>query len=194
MLLHTCRFFLVAVCLSFFCSTVSYGQSNPDFRSVNWGASKDEVKSTEVNKKIIFENDNTFVVSDILDGLEVEVVYLFVNNKLVRTKYTITEKYSNPDAYIVKYNALYGLLSSKYGKGKQTSLVPDQYKRNNSNLGVGVGIGKVKFLSEWEKPKSRISLVLMGNNFDVVLGIEYASIELAPLEAEMHKNKTLEKL
>ncbi len=187
-------FFWILLGLFAFCPSTSYGQNNFDFRYACWGASKAEVKATENDKKIAYDDDNIFVVKDILNGLDVEVVYLFVDDKLVRTKYMIKEKYSNPDMYIAKYNELFDLMSSKYGKGKKSSILSPEYKRNPANLGIGVGLGKVNFFSEWKTPKTEINMILTGNNFDITLGIEYSSIELAPLEAAKKKKKVLDKL
>jgi len=94
----------------------------------------------------------------------------------------------------VKYNGLVDLLSKKYGKVKDKNIISDQYKRPGADLGVGVGIGKVHFVSEWKNSKSDIHAILTGNNFNITLAIEYASIEFSPLEDAKKQKKTLEKL
>lgn len=185
---------IVVFVVSVLSTSICQGQDSFDFRHSHWGDSKEDVKNTESDKKIIHEESDILVVSDILNGLDCEVVYLFIDNKLIRSKYMIKEKYSNGDMYVVKYNELVDLLSKKYGKGKDKNIIADLYKRPGADLGVGVGVGKVHFVSEWKNSKSAIHSVLTGNNFNITLTIEYASIEFAPLEAAKKQKKTLEKL
>lgn len=175
-------------------SAVCHGQDEFDFRHTHWGESKENVKKSEEGNKVVYDGDNIFVTKDTIDGLDCEVVYLFIDDKLVRTKYMIKEKYSNKNMYIAKYDDLVSLLSKKYGKGKKTSIISDQYKRKGADLGVGIGVGKVHFATEWKNKKSEIDVVLTGNNFDITLVIEYESTEFAPLEAAKKQKKTLEKL
>jgi len=178
----------------FLAPSLCHGQSNFDFRYVCWGSSKAEVKATENDKKIKYDDEDLFVVRDVLNGIDCDVVYIFVDDKLVRTKYVVTEKYSNLNTYIYKYNEFYKLLSEKYGDGKKSSIISDHYKRKNSDLGIGIGMGEVHFFSEWKTPKTNISMILTGNNFDVTLAIEYQSVALAQLDNEKQKKKLLKNL
>lgn len=173
---------------------ICHGQETFDFRHCHWGDSKDEVKQSENGKTVLDESDSVLLIADTLNGLKCSVFYLFVDDKLVRSRYTIEEKYSNTYIYIVKYEDLYNLLSTKYGKGKKSQTMFEPYKSNPVNLGNGIALGKVHFLSSWKTKNSDISLLLTGNNFDITLAIEYTSIELAPLEAAQKQKKVLDKL
>lgn len=66
---------------------------DPDFRNTKWGNSMSEVRSQEA-EKLGQEQDNMMLYETTINGWSAIVGYIFLNDKLVRAKYMITEDHS----------------------------------------------------------------------------------------------------
>ena len=62
-----------------------------DFRKAIWGMTEEEVTKGE-RLKLVHDADGVKGYEGEILGLDCYVVYIFVDNKLVRTKYSINEK------------------------------------------------------------------------------------------------------
>ena len=176
------------------CVAKAYAQDNFDFRYVCWGSSREEVRATENDKKPIMDTEDAFVVEDSINNLKSNVLYIFTDNKLVRSKYFITERFTDEYKYKSSFDELEGLLTEKYGKPKRITRYPDEYKRMPNMFGIGLSTGKIAFVSSWETPKTEIVLGLTGNDYKVQFEIQYRSRELRNLEESKNKKKALNKL
>jgi len=164
-----------------------------DFRNTKWGMSKEDVKKTE-SLDIIEEDNDSIIYNDIVSHMPVIVIYIFVDNKLVRAKYIFTTSHTNQNDYINDYDKLQELLISIYGKKfkKQVLWINDFYKDSYDHRGFAVGMGHLAYSSEWENQASKILLFLSGDNFEIRLVIEYQSKLLEKLD-EDHAKKKAEK-
>lgn len=168
----------------------SASTSDPDFRDVQWGMSVNKVKEIEKTKLISEQKGykDILIYSDSLMGLDCHVGYVFVNDKLVRSKYIITQKHTNKNDYIYDYDHLKQILIDKYGKPEWTKNNDDKtwlnslFKGSPEDWGKAVSAGHLVYASEWHTPKSKIALSLSGDNFEIELVIEYKSWRFGELE------------
>ena len=167
--------------------------ANPNFRKVKWGMSKDEVKSRENAGSIIHDKDNTLGYDDVtVAGLNTYVAYLFVDDKLYRAVYIFDERYVNNYKYIADYNTLKDILTSKYGapnEDKKTWLDDSRYYKDKP--GKAVAYGKLIYYAVWTADNTKISLSLVGENYDPKLRIEYDTTDpkLSELVEKMKQQK-----
>ena len=129
-----------------------------DFRKTSWGMAKEEVKVTE-NIKPDLEEDNRLVYSVEIDGRDYDCIYLFLENKLYRSWYTLKDKYIKKDSYIDEYKRLKELLTKNFGKPKKEGDISNIYSSN---------------LTTWETSTTRIDLLILND----LLIIGYESKEL----------------
>jgi len=129
-----------------------------DFRKTSWGMAKEEVKVME-NIKPDLEEDNRLVYSVEIDGRDYDGIYLFLENKLYRSWYTLKDKDINKDSYIDEYKRLKELLTKNFGKPKKEGDISNIYSSN---------------LTTWETSTTRIDLMILND----LLIIEYGSKEL----------------
>lgn len=175
-------------------------ESEFTFRKTRWGTTEREVRDSESGDPI-HEQDGILLYSSRIAGLSSEVVYIFSENILVRSKYIITERHSYDFDYISDYMSIKELLSEKYGlpSGRNERFGDqiwknDLYQDEPDDWGTAVGAGHLVYLSEWRTGGTSISLVLRGDNFDITLVIEYVSLQHAQIENELRQRRNLDDL
>jgi hypothetical protein len=165
-------------------------QNEFDFRNTKWGMSKEQVKKTE-SSEIIEEDTDSIIYNDIVSHMPVMVIYIFVDDKLVRSKYIFNVDHTNKNDYINDYEKLQELLVSIYGNKfkKQILWINDLYKDYYDQWGFAVSMGHLAYSSQWVNQASKILLFLSGDNFQISLVIEYQSKLLEKLDEEFAKKK-----
>lgn len=142
-----------------------------DFRKVNWGTTKDQVKKSE--SLDITGEDETGIgykgatVSSYKSG----VMYEFANNKLIKGVYVI----NSPTLYV--YNDLKEQLVKKYGNPNldisdlYKKLYGDNYKFDFDKT------GRLSNTVKWKTSNTEISLFIEGKSFEVTsLMVAYKDI------------------
>ncbi len=170
-----------------------------DFRKTKWGMTEAAVKATESSaptKEQAKGSKQIVVYKDTVSGLPCYVVYIFLNDKLVRTKYIATVEHTNKAACLSDFEVLASALREKYGNPKSDDSFwsNDLYKENPDEWGMAVAVGHLSKYATWETDTTKIVLALRGDNFEIDLEIEYASRELAPLEDKADKAEEQRKL
>jgi hypothetical protein len=167
-------------------------RNNYKFRNTEWGMSIKEVKNIE-KQEPIYDNEGIIVYEDYIIDLPVEVIYIFVDNKLVRSKYIFIQKHTNENDFLSDYKSLNSALKNKYGKPIEENHFwsNDLYKSDSSNWGFAVSLGHHSYYTKWETSETTILSVLHGDNYEINMEIEYQSKELKYLE-EKQKNKETE--
>lgn len=160
--------------------------SNQVFRNATWGMSKSQVKITE-KEKPKSEDDSFLVYVGKVAGMNALIIYVFVDNKLVRAKYSFIENNSNRNDNITDYNNLKKLFEKKYAKPKEDKFIwkNDLYRDNSSEWGFAVSLGHLLFYSQWETSNTVITLTLSGENHRTELVAEYYSKALEVLEGKI---------
>lgn len=170
-------------------------QDSAAFRNSTWGMTMDEVKASET-LELVKEDENSLAYSDAVGGLDAFALYIFVQNRLVRTKYIFTEDHSNKNDYIDDFNAITSSLNSKYGPPVDEKRVwrNDLFKDDYSDWGRAVSIGHLVYNAKWETPETSIFHALYGDNYDITHVVEYSSKDLRGLEESERKSRDLNKL
>jgi hypothetical protein len=166
-----------------------------NFRESIWGMSLENVKETEFgNQK--YDKDGLLVYSDIISGFTSDVVYIFIKNQLVRSKYVFKNEHSNKTDFIEDYNKIKKNLEKKYGISIYDKPIwkNDLYKSDPNEWGMAIAVGHLQYFSQWETEDTDVLLYLVGENYKMNFGIEYASKSLSSLEDQVKEENILEKL
>ena len=157
------------------------------FRKARWGLSKEQVKGLE-SAEAEYESDDGLGYAGNIVGLDCLILYIFVQNQLVRAKYVIAEKHSNKNDYIDDFKALKRALIKKYGKPEsdETYWSQDLFKDEPQRWGLAISVGQMSMYTNWATEETAIILALAGDNAKVKLGIEYTSVKLKSLEDVTH--------
>ena len=129
-------------------------------------------------------------------GLDSLIVYILVEDKLVRGKYVVTEEHSNDIAHFTDFARLKTLLESKYGDPTedQTIWLDDLYKGDPQRWGMAVASGRLMLSATWELKDTTVTLILHGDNFDIRLELEYVSRQYASFEDDRRQQQDLDNL
>jgi len=168
-----------------------------DFRKTKWGLSKQEVKASE-NLKPVDDPEHSLTYKTRVLEKDVFLVYIFVEDKLVRTKYILADKHMNKNDYIQDYNDFKKVLTKKYGRCKEDEVIwkKDVFddKDHPERWGGAIATGNLIFYSAWETHRTKIGCGLYGDNFDITCAVEYVSKDLKPLEEKQKEKKAMEDL
>ena len=156
-----------------------------DFRSADFGMTREQVKATEPDARWL-ETEKQMGFHTEVAGLDVQATYVFHEGVLAQTGYSVIEAHADDNGYISDYKKLKDLLTEKYGKPTldDTLWRSDLYKNDPSRHGFAVSIGHMVSGAQWETEKMDVSLHLSGDNYDVSLWIIYTS--------KAHKNAAQE--
>lgn len=159
-----------------------------DFRNATWGMSQSEVKANETDR-LEEETADMLVYKTSLAGFEAYAAYIFTDSKLSRAGYFFEEIHSNDNEYISDYNRLNGLIKMKYGEPVEdeeywksnSSYIPDK-----SNWGHEIYMGRLVLYSIYRTSTTEIELILSAEDYIIILGIKYTSLndELIKLEED----------
>lgn len=169
--------------------------STISFRKTNWGMTKEQVKQSE-ELHVIEERSDILYYQTIISGLQTFLYYIFVHDRLVRSKYVFNETHSNNNAYIMDFENLKEALIKKYLQPKEDRKIwqDDLYKDEPDDWGSAIGRGDLSLYSLWSFGDTDIFLGLSGDNFEFNLVIEYSSKSLAHLEELKRNQQALENL
>lgn len=185
------KVFLVAFFVVAFASLSFAGDY--DFRKTKWGMSISQVKSSEP-LTVAKEDENLLGYKTTVIGKDVLVIYIFVDNQLVRTKYVLAESHTNKNDFITDYNDFKNILIKKYGKPKQDKTVwrKELYKDDYSRWGTAISLGHLIYFTSWETEDTEISTILMGENYSISCIVEYSSKNLKEIEKKAQEKKALD--
>ncbi|MBT7994202.1 MAG: hypothetical protein HN691_04955 [Bacteroidetes bacterium] len=163
------------------------------FRNSLWGMTKDEVLNSEKLPDPI-NKDDIIGYSSTIAGFDCFIFYIFIENKLVRSKYVFTQVHSNENDFISDYYSLKNILKEKYHDPSLDKIFwkNDLYKNDHDQWGFAISLGHLSYYSVWVTSRTKIYLYLTGENYKTKLEIEYVSIDLLDFEKEKKKEKVLE--
>ncbi len=163
-----------------------------DFRETNWGFQRNQVINSE--KQPVFVNkDNIIGYESSIAGMKCLIGYIFTDEKLTRAKYVIQETHTNKS----DYKTLKSLLTKKYGStilDNDQKWFNDLYKDEYQQWGMAISLGHLSYISSWQTPKTKIDLVLSGDNYEINLVIEYKSTQFEGVEKKLKEKEDLNKL
>ncbi|MGB9438687.1 MAG: hypothetical protein WCB15_12150 [Desulfobacterales bacterium] len=162
-----------------------------NFRHTSWGMTPEEVIASETMAPI--EKDEKMIKynTQILNK-NVELLYLFAQNKLIGASYKLDENYLNSERFIKAYTRFKGELIKKYGQPNKeiTQWKNDAFKSDRSKWGIALSLGYLEYFTFWEIPGTTVSCGLKEKNYYVLCSIEYWSMEFSNL---LDKNKNGDK-
>ena len=158
-----------------------------NFRFTKWGMSPTEVISSEKMDPIEKDEKMIKYKTRILNK-NVELLYLFAQNKLIGASYKLDENYLNSERFIKAYTRFKTELTKKYGppNKEMTNWKNDAFKSDRSKWGIALSLGYLEYSTYWETPGTTVSCGLKENNYYVLCSVEYWSKEFSNL---LDKNK-----
>jgi hypothetical protein len=174
---------------------LSWGE-NYDFRFTRWGMTPEEVTASESKLDPIEKGGNLIKYKTQILGKNVELVYLFAQNKLIGSSYKLEDNYLNSQHFITTYQKLKAALAQKYGPAQKDEIIwsNDAYRNVNNKRGLALSLGHVKYLAIWETPDTTITCSLKEENFYVNCSVEYSSKQLSALQQEIKKEDKMDPL
>ena len=162
-----------------------------DFRNVNWGMSKEQVRKHESAEFI--GDENKIMYNTIVNGFDCYLFYYFLDdNKLNDASYVFKQKHTNNNDFIDDYKSLKSILSTKYGEGSEDiDWKNDLFKNNFEDYGTAISIGHLKYSSTWKNEKTIINLELSGENYKIALVVDYFAKEFIQSSIKSTKEKNL---
>jgi hypothetical protein len=166
-----------------------------DFRQTTWGMTKSQVRATRKPELISGRHVDTsqpdgFEYTPSKGGLstlsredrvvefDCSIIYTLIKNRLIMGTYLFNINHINPNKYINDYYTLKKLLIKKYGKPlPQDEMIwlYDVYKDKPYDWGLAVEKGHLKYVTEWDTPKTKIKLLYCENLITNVKGLEAKS-------------------
>jgi hypothetical protein len=163
------------------------------FRNVNWGASMEEVKASEENKPDL-SSEEILQYKALLAGMDVLLTYNFLpEHGLYFASYFFEEKHTNKNDFINDYKVIKSLLIEKYGNPILDKVIweNDLFKDKPQNYGTAVSAGHLKYYCKWTSGRTDIILALTGDNYEILMSLNYISLRLKSLAEEAIKKKNL---
>jgi len=174
---------------------LSWGE-NYTFRFTRWGMTSEEVISSETRLEPIEKNDSFIKYKTQILGKNVELVYLFAQNKLIGSSYKLEDNFINPQHFITTYQKFKVALAQKYGSVKKEEIIwlNDAYRNVSHKRGLALSLGHIRYLAFWETPETTIACSLKEENLYVNCSVEYYSKELMALQREIKKKDKMDPL
>lgn len=202
-----CFFISLLTILCLFCSNIVFSNQY-NFRKTNWGMSKEEVENSEwwtnpvINKsykqkpKYDLGNEICYYIN--IAEIEGNLIYEFVENKLISARYNFIEEFEDEEQYIINFFKIKEYLTKKYGKPKyidpKEKSSPEEVLKDIKFYEEVIGKSEIQYpcCAFWYLPKTEIRLVLIYDrgNFHLVVG--YFSRELMDWAEKVKEEKILE--
>ncbi|MCK4664496.1 MAG: hypothetical protein KAT68_16625 [Bacteroidales bacterium] len=164
------------------------------FRKTKWKMTVDEVKFIEGNPDD--ETENYIIYNNQLIGnkYKAKIAYIFIEDKLVRSKYILNDEHTNKNQYVLDFMAVTNILENKYGKPIEKDFLwkNDLYKGDTDDYGFAVSIGHLIIYYKWRTKYTDITAQISGDNYEILSQIEYKSRLLSQLEEEKDKKQLMD--
>lgn len=149
------------------------------FRNSKWGMTQEEVTASEIKMDPVEINENTIKYKTQILGKNVELIYLFSQNKLAGAAYKLDDNYLNSHHFLNTYRQFKAALNQKYGQPVEetTNWLNDRFRNVNQKRGLALSLGHTEYFASWETANTKISTSLKEENYYVLCLIEYWSKE-----------------
>lgn len=162
-----------------------------DFRQTRWGMDSKQVLAAETTPPTqVSERGGESVVryaAARLAGLDCRIVYIFAQDKLVRTKYVFQRAHENKNDYLADFTVVDAFLAGALNHAGEERVVwrSDTYKKDPEHYGAAVGEGQLEYSTQWNGKRTIVTHALTGANGVPTHEIEYVSVELEPWEDQV---------
>ena len=157
------------------------------FRNSQWGMTKEAVTASEVKMDPVEINENNIKYKTQILSKNVELIYLFSQNKLAGAAYKLDDNYLNSRHFLNTYKRFKAALTQKYGPPREdmTNWLNDTFRNVSQKRGLALSLGHTEYFANWETAISKISIRLEEENYYVLCAIEYWSKEYPYLAGEI---------
>ena len=162
---------------------------NFDLRYTRWGMSQEQVIKAEEKLDPVEITENTIQYKTRIMGNNVELLYVFGDNRLIGAIYRVADIYLNSDHFTNTYAKFKKALIRKYGQPTEesTDWINNTYKYNRKKWGLALSLGHVEYASSWSTQTTSIDCSLREENHYVLCLIKYWSTEYSDLQKEILK-------
>ncbi len=167
---------------------------NPNFRQTRWGMTQKEVITFEDKLEPVEQTENKITYKTEILNKNVELNYLFAQNKLIGAFYKLDDNYLNSDHFISTYLQIKAILTKKYGHPSKeiTNWLNDTYRGNRKKWGLALSLGHTQYTTFWKTQNTTIECSLREKNYNISYLIEYWSIEFSHLAEELNKKDKID--
>lgn len=149
-----------------------------DFRASHWGQSPSEIIIQE-NSLLIQQDDNLIIYRDHFRGTPAEIIYFFVDNKLIMGFTHLLLDNDDLEEYFTKYDQVKSFLGEKIGipDVENWNMSLPELEEDRSMWADGLGFGLIKAEAGWVLSDSGVALRLSGGNFKGHLTLIHFSLD-----------------
>jgi len=167
-------------------SKISWGE-NYNFRFTRWGMNQEEVIASEEKMDPVEKNEDLIRYKTRILRKNVELHYLFSEDRLVGAIYKLDDNYLNSEHFIQTYIEFKEALMKKYGQPSSdtTNWLNDTYKNERKKWGLALSLGHVEYASLWKTQNTAIECSLGEVNYYVLCLVEYWNTEYSHLSKKI---------
>jgi len=158
-----------------------------NFRDTYWGMSSKDVQDREFEKSGLLGllevkkhgNIAEYIYADTIAEIDVEITYVFVNDKLFGAKYDCKPS-GDPYKCFGDGATMREILERKYGKTKVDILNNTRHKLNElsgTEIAEATRLGLLFFNYSWSLPETMITLDIHGDSTNVKTSVEYGTTD-----------------
>ena len=162
-----------------------------NLRYTRWGMSQEEVINAEEKMDPVEVTENTILYKTRLMKNNVELQYVFVDNKLIGATYRLVDNYLNSNHFKNTYDKFKTALIRKYGQPAEdiTNWINSSLRNDRKKWALALSLGHVEYASLWSTNSTEINSSLREENHYVLCLIEYLSTEYSDLHKEIVKEE-----
>lgn len=162
------RILVCILLVALFAAGYVLGADAPDFRNVRWGMTMEEVMAAETEVALIVVTGEPALAGNCtVAGRKARLYYQFSGSQLSEAFYAFEDTHTNSNLYIDDFTDMKELLTLKYGPPALDTAIwkHNLYRNRPDDWGLALISGDVKFRAEWETARTRVSLLLTGDNY-----------------------------
>jgi len=170
-----------------------------DFRTSNWGDSIEQVKKMEDASIIGFDEKNsTLGYKTTISTVDMNIMYIFTDNKLHQGAYQNTSSHMNGKKYIDDYKRINKLLTKKYGKPhsqeERWTGDPLSLKKDPSEWHLAISMGNLSMFTRWKTDNSITTNMVAGDNLKIQHFVNYMDKSFERESDKLEEEKDLNQL
>ncbi|MFZ4547994.1 MAG: hypothetical protein ACOYN4_11195 [Bacteroidales bacterium] len=166
-------------------------QDAPDFRTLNWKMTQQQVKAKEKGLVLQESTNDELVYSGTVLNKDAFIFYDFIDNQLSSAYFGFTINNVSKNKYVEDFNIIKEKLIAKYGQPNEdiTEWRENLYKDDPDNIGMAIACEHVVYRTVWYQDKTAINLLMTGKEFKISISLYYQSVDLIKEKIENDKNK-----
>lgn len=148
--------------------------SSDNFRNIPWGASKEQVLSSDSSPRKETGEDY-LILEGKLSNVKVDISYFFWKGYFIKGAYATTEVLNDFSGYIEKYETFKENLAKKYGSPMLDMIIWNDfmYKSKPERWFLALSKSHLEYTCYWQKDKIIIALKMIAINGKPTIKIEY---------------------